>query len=100
MLGRSITLMLIECVIMFALVLALQRASADSDPWRSLARLVQRRVSRVVAELRWLSNRDRTACASASLISVVLTVQQTPRNLLQQLCTDEVSTLCFGVREL
>ena len=55
MLGRSITLMLIESVVTFALVLALQRASADSDPWRSLARLAQRRLSQLFGKLRWPS---------------------------------------------
>jgi hypothetical protein len=66
-LGRSITLMLIECVVMFAVVLALQRASADSDPFRSLARLTQRHVSRAVAKLRWLVTRVRVASRQTSV---------------------------------
>lgn len=51
-LGRSITLMLIESVVMFALVLALQRMSADSDPWRTAAKLVHRHWKALLAKLR------------------------------------------------
>ena len=52
-LGRSITLMLVESVVMFAVVLALQQASADSDPWRSLAQLMHRRLTRLFSKLRY-----------------------------------------------
>jgi len=51
-LGRPVTLMLIESVVMFALVLALQRVSADSDPWRTLAELLYRHLTAALAKLR------------------------------------------------
>ena len=51
-LGRPVTLMLIEGVVVFALVLALQRMSADSDPWRTLAKLAHRHWKAALAKFR------------------------------------------------
>ena len=52
MLGRPVTLMLLESVAGFALVLALQRISADSDPWRTLAKLAHRHCTALLAKFR------------------------------------------------
>jgi len=51
-LGRPVTLMLVESVAAFAVVLALQRVSADSDPGRTLAKLLHRHWHAALAKFR------------------------------------------------